>query len=391
MQDGRTTLSKFLIDTLDRQPCAASTSETAGLSALLIDVAAAIKSISAVLTKGALGGNHGSAQTVNTHGEEQKKLDVATNEIFVQQCEWDGLLAAMVSEEMEHVYAIPSRYPRGDYLLAFDPLDGSSNIDINGVVGSIFSVLRMRDPAQCEAGGAASEAAHEAVDEAANEVANEATHAAAFLRPGCEQVAAGYAVYGPSTMLVLSVGNGTHGFTLEREIGNFVLTHSNIRIPEDTAEFAINASNERFWEPPVRRYVQECKDGRSGCRARDFNMRWIASMVAEVHRILLRGGVFMYPRDSKTPAMEGRLRLLYEANPMSFLIEQAGGLSITGRERILDVRPHSLHGRVPVILGSKNEVERIARYHGEYDRGEDKPFTSPLFGTRSLFLPDFTA
>ncbi|RKT21833.1 D-fructose 1,6-bisphosphatase [Paraburkholderia sp. RAU2J] len=367
MQDGRTTLSKFLIDTLDRQPSPGNGVETAGLSALLIDVAAAIKSISAMLTKGSLGGHYGSAQTVNTHGEEQKKLDVATNEIFVQQCEWDGLLAAMVSEEMEDVYAIPPHYPRGDYLLAFDPLDGSSNIDINGVVGSIFSVLRVNGSDRNAVGDAA------------------------FLRPGCEQVAAGYAVYGPSTMLVLSVGNGTHGFTLERDIGNFVLTHSNIRIPEDTVEFAINASNERFWEPPVRRYVQECKDGRSGCRASDFNMRWIASMVAEVHRILMRGGVFMYPRDSKTPAKEGRLRLLYEANPMSFLVEQAGGLSITGRERILDVRPHALHARVPVILGSKNEVERIARYHGEYDRGEDKPFTSPLFSPRSLFLPDFTA
>ena len=375
MQDGRTTLSKFLIDTLDRQPCAAGTARNAGLSALLIDVAAAIKSISATLTKGALGGNYGSAQSLNTHGEEQKKLDVATNEIFVQQCEWDGLLAAMASEEMDTVYAIPPGYPRGDYLLAFDPLDGSSNIDINGVVGSIFSVLRNGDGGGDGKGAAAQGAVGEA----------------AFLRPGCEQVAAGYAVYGPSTMLVLSVGNGTHGFTLEREIGNFVLTHSNIRIPEDTVEFAINASNERFWEPPVRRYVQECKDGRSGCRASDFNMRWIASMVAEVHRILMRGGVFMYPRDSKTPAMEGRLRLLYEANPMSFLVEQAGGLSITGRERILDVVPRALHGRVPVILGSKNEVERIGRYHGEYDRGEDQPFTSPLFSRRSLFLPGFTA
>ena len=211
---------------------------------------------------------------------------------------------------------------------------------------------------------------------------------AAFLRPGREQVAAGYAIYGPSTMLVLSVGHGTHGFTLDRDVGNFVLTHSDIRIPEDSCEFAINASNERFWEPPVRRYVQECKAGSSGCRERDFNMRWIASMVAEVHRILMRGGVFMYPRDFKTPAMPGRLRLLYEANPMSFLVEQAGGLSITGRERILDVKPRALHERVPVILGSRNEVERIERYHGEYDRGEDKPFTSPLFNERSLFLPE---
>ncbi|WP_027211827.1 class 1 fructose-bisphosphatase [Burkholderia sp. WSM2232] len=371
MQDGRTTLSKFLIDTLDRQPCTAGGVQNAGLSALLIDVAAAIKSISAMLTKGALGGHYGSAHSINTHGEEQKKLDVATNEVFVQHCEWDGLLAAMVSEEMEHVYTIPQGYPRGDYLLAFDPLDGSSNIDINGVVGSIFSVLRNVEGAGADAEVPVSESA--------------------FLRPGREQVAAGYAIYGPSTMLVLSVGSGTHGFTLERDIGNFVLTHSNIRIPADTAEFAINASNERFWEPPVRRYVQECKDGRTGCRAEDFNMRWIASMVAEVHRILMRGGVFMYPRDSKTPGMEGRLRLLYEANPMSFLVEQAGGLSITGRERILDVLPHALHGRVPVILGSRNEVERIGRYHGEYDRGEDQPFTSPLFGRRSLFLPGFTA
>jgi fructose-1,6-bisphosphatase I len=363
MLDGRTTLSKFLIDTLDRNP---SPVQASGLSALLIDVAASIKTISAQLTKGALGGNYGSATTINTHGEEQKKLDIATNEIFLQHCEWDGLLAGMVSEEMEDVYAIPPAYPRGEYLLAFDPLDGSSNIDINGVVGSIFSVLRV--PAGLKAGAAAIDSA--------------------FLRPGYEQVAAGYAVYGPSTMLVISVGNGTHGFTLDREVGNFVLTHSDIRIPEDTGEFAINASNERFWEPPVRRYVQECKDGRSGCRERDFNMRWIASMVAEVHRILMRGGVFMYPRDFKTPAMQGRLRLLYEASPMSFLVEQAGGMSTTGRERILDVQPRALHERVPVILGSKNEVERIARYHADYDRGEDKPYTSPLFSRRSLFLPE---
>ncbi|TAL96521.1 MAG: class 1 fructose-bisphosphatase [Paraburkholderia sp.] len=362
MQDGRTTLSKFLIDTLDRNP---ASGPAPGLSALLIDVAASIKTISAALTKGALGGNHGTAQSVNMHGEEQQKLDLMTNDIFLQHCEWDGLLAGMVSEEMDEVYAIPQAYPRGDYLLAFDPLDGSSNIDINGVVGSIFSVTRVRD---------------EERDTPLTE--------GAFLRPGNEQVAAGYAIYGPSTMLVLSVGTGTHGFTLERDVGNFVLTHSDIRIPEDTSEFAINASNERFWEPPVRRYVQECKAGRSGCRARDFNTRWIASMVAEVHRILMRGGVFMYPRDFKTPAMEGRLRLLYEASPMSFLVEQAGGQSITGRERILDVVPEKLHQRVPVILGSRNEVARIGRYHDEYDRGADKPFTSPLFNERSLFLPE---
>src|ERR1700754_833505 len=369
MRDGRTTLSKFLIDALDRQcpPRRAS-----GLSALLIDVAASIKTIAATLTRGALDGNYGSARSANVHGEEQKKLDVLTNDIFLQHCEWDGLLAGMVSEEIEHVYQIPPGYPRGEYLLAFDPLDGSSNIDINGAVGSIFSVLRAPSQDEAHANGNA-----------------KAADRTAFLRPGHEQVAAGYAIYGPATMLVLSIGNGTHGFTLERDVGNFVLTHSDIRIPEDTNEFAINASNERFWEPPIRRYVQECKDGKSGCRERDFNMRWIAAMVAEVHRILMRGGVFMYPRDFRSArTTQGRLRLLYEANPMSFLIEQAGGAAITGRERILDVVPGDLHERVPVILGSKNEVTRIGRYHREHDLGTDRPFSSPLFRERSLFLPE---
>jgi fructose-1,6-bisphosphatase I len=192
-------------------------------------------------------------------------------------------------------------------------------------------------------------------------------------------------------MLVLSVGNGVAGFTLNPDLGEFVLTHPDIKVPADTVEFAINSSNSRFWEQPVKRYVDECLAGKSGPRGKDFIMRWIASMVAEAHRILMRGGVFMYPRDFKTPEMEGRLRLLYEASPMSFIVEQAGGLSITGRERILDVEPKALHQRVPVILGSRNEVDRIQRYHGEYDRGEDKPFTSPLFKERSLFLPETQA
>jgi fructose-1,6-bisphosphatase len=299
-------------------------------------------------------------------GEAQMKLDVMANDIFVRTNEWGGQLAGMLSEEREAPYSIPAEYPRGKYLLLFDPLDGSSNIDVNVSVGSIFSVLRCPDDV-CE------------------------PTEKDFLQPGVTQVCAGYAIYGPATMLVLTTGCGVNGFTLDREIGEFMLTHPNLRIPEETSEFAINASNSRYWEPAIKRYVNECLAGQSGPRARDFNMRWIASLVAETHRILMRGGVFMYPRDSKIPAMEGRLRLLYEANPMSFLIEQAGGLSITGRERILDVVPRALHGRVPVILGSKNEVERIERYHGEYDRGEDQPFTSPLFTRRSLFLPGFTA
>ncbi|MDH4182006.1 MAG: class 1 fructose-bisphosphatase, partial [Betaproteobacteria bacterium] len=207
-----------------------------------------------------------------------------------------------------------------------------------------------------------------------------------FLQPGTQQVCAGYALYGPSAMMVLTLGNGVHGFTLDPAIGAYLLTHPNLTIPADTQEFAVNASNQRFWEPPVRRYVEECVAGRSGVRGKDFNMRWIASMVAEVHRILMRGGLFMYPRDTKDPAKPGRLRLLYEANPMAWLVEQAGGAASTGRERLLDVQPIALHQRVPVILGSRNEVERLDRYHAAYDRGEDQPFFSPLFKERSLYF-----
>ncbi|UCV07493.1 class 1 fructose-bisphosphatase [Dechloromonas denitrificans] len=351
MQFGRTTLSKFVIEQTRLQH--------GELGALLIDVAAAVKTISAMVAKGALSGNHGALDSTNIQGEVQKKLDVLTNEAILRHCEWGGQLAGMASEEMDDPYRIPAEYPRGRYLLVFDPLDGSSNSDVNVSVGTIFSIF-----ARPAAGDA--------------ELAD-------YLRPGQQQVAAGYAIYGPATMMVLTLGNGTHGFTLDRENGNFILTHPDIRVPEDTREFAINTSNERFWEPPVQRYVSECKAGRTGVRGVDFNMRWIASMVAEVHRILIRGGIFMYPKDSKDPAKPGRLRLLYEANPMAMLIEQAGGAASTGRQRILEVQPEALHQRVPVILGSKNEVERLARYHVEYDDGSDRPFVSPLFAERSLF------
>ena len=352
----RPTLSKFLIEQLR------GSVREQQLAALLVDVAAAVKTISAIVAKGALDGRHGSLQSQNVHGEVQKPLDVLTNEIFLRHCEWGGLLAGMVSEEMEQPYAIPAEYARGPYLLVFDPLDGSSNIDVNVAVGSIFSVLE-------HAGDAAATAAD-------------------YLQPGARQVAAGYAIYGPSTMLVLSIGRGTHGFTLDREIGNFILTHPDLAIPADTAEFAINISNERFWEPPVQRYVSECKAGAAGERERDFNMRWIASLVAEVHRILMRGGVFMYPRDTRTPGKPGRLRQLYEANPMALLVEQAGGCASTGRERILDVQPGEVHQRIADILGSRNEVMRIERYHREHEDGSDRPFVSPLFNERSLLRPD---
>jgi len=353
MYRGRTTLSKFLIEQLHE------VTDNGQLAGLLIDVAAAVKTIAAMTAKGGLGGYLGTVDNTNVQGEVQKKLDVLANDAVIGSCEWGGMLAGMLSEELEDPYAIPAEYKRGRYLLNFDPLDGSSNIDVNVSVGTIFSVL-----------------VHN------KETAPETTD---FLQIGRRQIAAGYAIYGPATMLVLTVGKGTHGFTLDREVGNFILTHPNLMIPADTSEFAINTSNERFWEPPITRYVDECKAGKTGVRERDFNMRWIASMVADVHRILMRGGVFMYPRDTKDPSKPGRLRLLYEANPIGFIIEQAGGAASYGRGPILDHPAQSPHQRVPVILGSKNEVERIERYHAEYDAGTDKPYASPLFQERSLY------
>ncbi|WP_432259590.1 class 1 fructose-bisphosphatase [Cupriavidus sp. TMH.W2] len=308
---------------------------------LLIEVVArACKAISNAVSKGALAGVLGSAGTGNVQGETQQKLDVIANEVLLDANEWGGHLAAMASEEMESFYEIPNRYPKGEYLLMFDPLDGSSNIDVNVSIGTIFSVLHMPKPGQT-------------VTEAD------------FMQPGTHQVAAGYAVYGPQTTLVLTVGNGVHMFTLDREAGSFVLTQSNVTIPEDTKEFAINMSNMRHWAPPVRRYIDECLAGDEGPRGKNFNMRWVASMVADVHRILTRGGVFMYPWDKREPEKPGKLRLMYEANPMAMLVEQAGGAATNGHQRIMDVQPEKLHQRVSVILGSKNEVERVTRYHLE--------------------------
>jgi fructose-1,6-bisphosphatase I len=264
---------------------------------------------------------------------------VISNEYLLEANEWGGHLAAMASEEMELPHAIPNRYPKGEYLLLFDPLDGSSNIDVNISVGTIFSVLR------CPEGMTPDEKA--------------------FLQPGTQQVCAGYAVYGPTTLLVLALPDGVSVFTLNREMGSFVLTQENVRIPDETREFAINASNARYWEAPVKRYVDELLAGKDGPRGEDFNMRWVASMVADVHRIMTRGGVFLYPIDEKTRAQGGKLRIMYEANPMAYIVEKAGGAATDGRRRILDIVPERLHQRVAVVLGSKNEVERITRYHLE--------------------------
>jgi fructose-1,6-bisphosphatase I len=330
----RATLTQFLIQ---RQHAGKI---NADLRLLIETIARACKAISTRVNKGALADGHGAAGTENVQGEAVQKLDVLSNEILLEANEWGGNLAALASEEMENPHPIPTQFPKGEYLLLFDPLDGSSNIDVNISVGTIFSVLRcpkMADGSLCE------------------------PKEAAFLQPGRAQVAAGFAVYGPTTVFVLTVGDGAHAFTLDRETYTFVLTHSNIRIPEDTAEFAINVSNQRRWESPVKRYIDECLAGKDGPRGKDFNMRWVASMVADVFRVLSRGGIFMYPRDERY--RDGRLRLMYEANPMALIVEQAGGAATDGVTRILDLQPRGLHQRVAVVLGSRNEVERVAKYH----------------------------
>ncbi len=326
------TLTRFIIEQQREWPDASGT-----FTLLLNNIVTACKQIAHKVNRGQLIGVLGSAGSENVQGEVQKKLDIITHEIMVNQLIWTGHLAGMASEEIDDVITIPAHYPKGKYLVMFDPLDGSSNIDVNLAVGTIFSVLRCR----------------EGIEPTLND----------FLAKGSEQVCAGFVIYGPSTMLVLTTGQGVNGFTLDQDIGEFMLTHPNMRIPEETSEFAINMSNQRFWEPPVQRYIEECVQGKEGVRGKDFNMRWVASFVADIYRILTRGGVFLYPIDNRDPKKPAKLRIMYEANPMAFIIEQAGGLCTTGYERILDIQPSGIHQRVPVILGSKNEVERIIAYH----------------------------
>jgi fructose-1,6-bisphosphatase I len=320
------------------------TGTTGEFTLLIDDVSSACKGIANLVRRGALSGDLGAAVGINVQDESQKQLDVLSNELAISWCEQGGQLFAMASEEMVDVYPVPNKLQRGNYLLIFDPLDGSSNIEVNGPMGTIFSICKIPDE-------------HDA------DLTND------FMQKGADQLCAGYVLFGPATMMVLTTGNGVNGFTLNPEIGEFVLTHPNMTIPEDTQEFAINASNQRFWEPPVKRYIDECLDGTEGPRGKNFNMRWVAAMVADVHRIITRGGIFMYPIDEKIRQKGGRLRLLYEANPMSFIVEQAGGMASTCRERILDVQPTGLHQRVPVIIGAKNEVQRLVDYHTEFDAG----------------------
>lgn len=333
----RKTLTQYLVEQQRKEQAV-----SAEVRLLIEVVARACKAIGHAVGKGALGNVLGSLDTENVQGEVQKKLDVMSNEILLEANEWGGHLAAMASEEMETIHLIPNRYPKGEHLLLIDPLDGSSNIDVNVSIGTIFSVLQ---------------APHHTSGQDVNEQD--------FLQPGVRQVAAGYAIYGPQTMLVLTVGTGVVAFTLDREMGAWQLTNENITIPEQTAEFAINMSNMRHWEAPVKQYIDDCLAGKNGPLGKDYNMRWVASMVADVHRILTRGGVFLYPRDQRPNSKEGKLRLMYEANPMSFLVEQAGGAATDGNRRILDIQPEKLHQRIGVVLGSKEEVERVTRYHNE--------------------------
>jgi fructose-1,6-bisphosphatase I len=307
------------------------------LTHMLADVVEACKKIAVSIETGALNGNMGSLDSENVQGEVQKTLDMIAHDIFIATNQHSGYVTAMASEEVAEIIVVSKNHRQyGDYLLVFDPLDGSSNVNVNISVGSIFSILKS---------------------------GNKQAVLADFLQTGTSQICAGYALYGTSTMLVFTTGKGVNGFTLDSKVGEFYLTHPSMQIAPDTQEFAINMSNYRFWQEPVQRYVDECLLGADGIRDKDFNMRWVASMVAEVHRILVRGGIFMYPLDMKQPTKAGKLRLMYEANPMSFIVEQAGGAASTGVQRIMDIQPSGLHQRVPVIMGSRNEVERLIEYH----------------------------
>ena len=309
-----------------------------GLSVVIAALAASTQRISSLVGKGGLVDILGSAGQENVQGEVQKKLDVISNEMMIEGLLATGHLAALASEEMDHHLPVVGPLAKERYLALFDPLDGSSNIDINAPIGTIFSLLPAPD-------GPVSDAS--------------------FLQAGRAQVAAGYALYGPATQLVLTYGHGVDVYTLNREHGEYVLTSAGVRVPEGTSEYAINASNARFWEAPMQRYIAECQAGSSGPRGRDFNMRWNGSMVGDVHRVLSRGGVFLYPRDNKVPRKAGRLRLMYEANPMALLMRQAGGEATDSILPLLDIEPTELHQRVPVVLGSAEEVARVARYHAE--------------------------
>ena len=328
-------LNTYLSETLNQ------TEANQRLILVINAIVESVKQVAVMVEQAPLAGQLGKLKHNNIQGEQQAKLDVLSNDCFVANLQACEAVAGMVSEELDDAILLARDSTKSNYLAVFDPVDGSSNIEVNVAVGSIFGVLKAP--------------------------VGRAAQATDFLVKGAEQVFAGYAIYGPSLVLVFTVGAGTQCFTFNRATGEFILTQANMRVPDDTQEFAINASNARFWEPPIAQYVQECQAGTTGVRGKDFNMRWIASMVSDVHRILMRGGVYLYPKDNKVPAKAGRLRLLYELNPMSLVIEQAGAAASTGRAQILELEPTDIHQRAPIIIGSKNEVKRISSYHQDFD------------------------
>ena len=311
------------------------------LASVVKTIAATVIQVADMIDKAPLAGQLGKLDNNNVQGEQQATLDLLTNDCFVANLHACEAVVGIVSEELDEAVILSKDISKPGYLAIFDPLDGSSNIEVNVAVGSIFSLLKAP--------------------------IGRAIQVSDFLQQGVAQVLAGYAIYGPSTLLVFTFGEGVHVFTLNRDNQEFVLTQENMRVPQDAQEFAINASNARFWEQPILQYISECQAGSTGVRGKDFNMRWIASMVADMHRILMRGGVYLYPKDNKVPAKSGRLRLLYELNPMSWLVEQAGGQSSTGRERVLEITPSEIHQRAPIIIGSKNEVELVISYYQAFD------------------------
>ncbi|HHL39806.1 MAG TPA: class 1 fructose-bisphosphatase [Deltaproteobacteria bacterium] len=320
-----TTLTRFLLEEQRKYP-----GSTGDFTGLFSELAVAAKIISSEVNKAGLINILGATGYTNVQGEEVQKLDDYANRTIIQMMEHGGHLAGMASEEMDEPVQIPERFPRGKYLLLFDPLDGSSNIDVNISVGTIFSILRKRSAGELTDGD--------------------------FLQPGSEQVCAGYFIYGSSTMLVYTTGHGVHGFTLDPGVGEFLLSNEDIRIPERGKLYSINEGNASRWHEETRRYIEALKsDGRS------VSARYVGSLVADFHRNLLKGGVFLYPADRKNK--DGKLRLLYEANPLAFIVEQAGGAASTGRGRILDVKPSELHQRTPLIIGSRLDVEEAVSYY----------------------------
>ena len=353
----RTTFSKFVIEDLRRK----GSDHDPELAALLNDLQRAGKLIGAAVARGALDSPGAIVTTsMNVQGEPPKPLAEVANLIMLSATEWGGQICGILSSALEKPYEIPEAYPRGRYLLIFSPLDGAKNLDVNLTVGTIFSILR----------------APEGVTDPKIED---------FLQPGREQAAAGYVLFGPVSMMVVTLGAGVHGFTLDREAGAFTLTHPNMRIPDQGREFAIDAALEPHWEAPVRRFVQEYTGGASGPVGDGFTIRWIDSLVSEVHRILLRGGAFLHPRDTRDTTVPGHVHLLAEANPLAMIVEQAGGCASTGRVPVLDVVPDALHQHVPLLLGTKQDIARVEGYHHAYDRGETMVFESPLFKQRSLY------